>query len=174
LVKLNFDSKPDLRWLTNGSGAPGHVSVFVHNADYSITGTEHYLTIPSHVLFDDKTTARCHMLSMATPDMAVTVISHPGVIIHHPLVESGRAWELLHSPPQSGDIGDLEPLSRDNVLYLQGGGVPEGHVVDSSETSRLTALFNIESDGPTPGHPRTAAQPGAAPNNAPDPAAEKG
>lgn len=135
-----------MRWLTDGSGVPEHVSVFVHNADYSITDTKHELTVPAHVLFDDKTSDDCHTLSMATPGMAVAVVSHPGITIEHPLVKSGHAWELLHSPPRCGDIGKLEPLSRDNVRYLQGGGVPEGHVVDGSETSRPTGLFGFEVD----------------------------
>ncbi|MGY5884663.1 hypothetical protein [Modestobacter lacusdianchii] len=173
-VKLDFDSKPDLRWLTDGSGTPGHVSVFVHNIDYSATGAEHELIVPSHVLFDNGDSARCHMLSMATPNMSISVVSHPGIAIEHPLVRFGRAWELLHSPPRRGDIGDLEPLSRDNVRYLQGGGVPEGHVVDASETSRLAALFSIESDRLGPGDPATAARPASTPENAPDSAAEEG
>lgn len=146
LVKMNFDSEPDIRWLTDRSDVPAHVSVFVHNVDFSSGGTEHELTVPARVLFDDETSAECHMLSMATPGMAVAVVSHPGITIEHPLVEAGHAWELLHSPPRRGDIGDFKPLAGDSVRYIRGGSVPEGHIVDGGDASLLAGLFGYEAD----------------------------
>jgi hypothetical protein len=155
LVKLNFDSKPDVRWLTDGSGVPEHVSVFVYNADYSRTGTAHELVVPANVVLGGgKTFAQCHVLAMATSGLAVAVVSHPGVTVGHPLVASGQAWELLRSPPLRGDIGALNPLPRDYVRYLRGGGVDEGHVVDGSEVSSLTALFGSHADRLPPEPPR--------------------
>lgn len=146
LVNLNFETKPDLRWLTDGSPVPAHVSVFVYNADFTRSGTEHELVLPAHVLFDDKTSADCHVLSMATPGLGIAVASHPGVVIEHPLVGTGRAWEVLHDPPRRGDIGRLKPVQRDVVRFLRGGGVPEGHVVDGSEFSWLTGMFDYQAD----------------------------
>lgn len=146
LVNLNFETKPDLRWLTDGSPVPGHVSVFVYNADFMRTGTEHELVLPAHVLFGDKVSAECHVLSMSTPGLGISVVSHPGVVIKHPLVGKGRAWEVLHNPPRRGDIGRLKAVQRDAVRFLRGGGVPEGHVVDGSEVSWLTGLFDYEAD----------------------------
>lgn len=144
LVNLNFETRPDLRWLTDGSPVPDHVSVFVYNADFTRTGTEHELVLPARVMFDDKTSAACHMLSLATPGLGVAAVSHPGVVVRNPLVKGGRAWEVLHDPPRRGDIGRLKPVQRDAVRFLRGGGVPEGHVVDDSESSWLTGLFDYE------------------------------
>lgn len=90
---------PDLRWLTDGTGVPDHVSVFVHNANMNVEDTESALSIPIQVNFNDGRTAHCHLLSMATPGLCVTVVSHPGIEITHPMVKKRRAWELLHSPP---------------------------------------------------------------------------
>jgi hypothetical protein len=91
---------PDLRWLTDGTGMSDCVSVFVYNADMTIADTEFDLSIPGQVNFDDGRTAHCHVLSMATPGLCVTVVSHPGIKITHPMVEKRQAWELLHSPPR--------------------------------------------------------------------------
>lgn len=146
LVNLNFETNPDLRWLTDGSPVPDHVSVFVYNADFTRTGTEHELVLPARVNFDDKSSADCHVLSMATPGLGIAAVSHPGVVIKHPLVSSGRAWEVLHNPPRRGDIGRLKPVQRDVVRFLRGGGVPEGHVVDGSEFSWLTGLFDYKAE----------------------------
>jgi hypothetical protein len=120
--------------------------VFVYNADFTRTGTEHELVLPAHVMFNDKTSADCHVLSMATPGLGIAAVSHPGVVVRHPLVNDGRAWEVLHNPPRRGDIGRLKPVQRDVVRFLRGGGVPEGHVVDGSEFSWLTGLFGCEAD----------------------------
>lgn len=160
LVQWHFDSLPDVRWLTDGSGVPRHVSAFVHNVDYSKAGTKHELVIPAHVLFDDGSSADCHVMSLATAGIAVAVVSHPGVTLEHPLVNSGHAWELLHAPPCRGDIGKLKPLSRDIVRYLRGGGVPNGHVADGSETARVTGLFGYGADqqAPTTSQARLAAR----------------
>lgn len=146
LVNLNFETRPDLRWLTDGSSVPDHVSVFVYNADLTRTGTEHELVLPAHVNFADKSCADCHVLSMATPGLGIAAVSHPGVVLRHPLVEEGRAWEVLHSPPRRGDIGRLKPVQHDVVRFARGGSVPEGHVVDGSGFSRLTGLFHYEAD----------------------------
>jgi hypothetical protein len=78
--------------------------------------------------------------------MCVTVVSHLGITIRHPMVEAGHAWELLHAPPEQGDLGDLEPLSAKHVTYTRGGGVPGGHVVDDSEYKYLITLFGYERD----------------------------
>lgn len=149
LVRWHFESAPDVRWLTDGNGIPDHVSVFIHRADFKKAGTRHELVVPAHVFMDDGTIADCHVLSLATPGMAVTAVSSPGVTIEHPLVASGHAWELLHTPPAGGALQRLRPLPRDVVRFVRGGGVPEGHIVDGSEMARLTALFGYEASSAT-------------------------
>src|SRR3954447_22824835 len=144
LVNLNFETQPDLRWLTDGSQVPDHISCTTPISRR--LAPRHELVLPAHVLFDDKTTADCHVLSMATPGLGVAVVSHPGVVINHPLVKDGRAWEVLHNPPRRGDIGNLRPVQRDVVRFLRGGGVPENHVVDGSEFSWLIGMFDYEGD----------------------------
>lgn len=146
LVNLNFETNPDLRWLTDGSPVPDHLSVFVYNADFTKTGTEHELVLPAHVLFDVGTAADCHVLSLATPGLGIAVVSHPGVVINHPLVKNGRAWEVLHNPPRRGDIGNLKQVAPDIVRFLRGGSVPEGHLVDGSEFSWLSGMFDYQAD----------------------------
>jgi hypothetical protein len=144
LVNLNFETKPDVRWLTDGSQVPDHISCTTPISRR--LAPRHKLVLPAHVLFDDKTTADCHVLSMATPGLGVAVVSHPGVVINHPLVKDGRAWEVLHNPPRRGDIGNLRPVQRDVVRFLRGGGVRENQVVGGSEFSWLTGMFDYEGD----------------------------
>lgn len=147
-IRYAFDPPmPDLRWLTDGSGVPGHVSLFVHNADMDDDKTEFQLSIPAQVHSDEGNTSHCHVLSMATPGLCATVVSHPGITLDHPMVRQGQAWELLHSPPRRGDLSTLPPLSRMHVRYVRGGGVPDGHVADESEFKFLSALFGYESEG---------------------------
>lgn len=145
-VDLTFATPmPDVAWLALEAAPPSHVSVFMHNADLSLTGMGHDLVIPAQVHFEDGAKAHCHVLSLATSGMCVTVVSHPGIAIRHPMVEAGEAWELLHGAPGSGDLRDLKPLSAKHVNITRGGGVPAGHVVDDSDHTFLITLFGYES-----------------------------
>lgn len=146
LVNWHFESAPDVRWLTDGTRIPNHLSAFIHRADLKKVGARRELIVPARVSMDDGRVANCHVMSLATQGMAVTVVLHPGMTIEHPLVASRDAWELIRSPPAQGDLGRLEPLPPDAVRFVCGGGVPEGHIVGDSETSRLTALFAHETD----------------------------
>lgn len=147
LVRWDFETTPQVEWLGSAEGGvPDHVSVFVHRADYLKSRPRHELVLPAKVLLADGISADCHVLSLATPGIAVAVVSHPGITVNHPLVEAGHAWELLHSPPARGNLDHLKAFPRDTVRFVRGGGVPEGHVVDGSEIARLTAIFGYEPD----------------------------
>jgi hypothetical protein len=71
----------------------------------------------------------------------VTVISHPGMTIVHPLVERGEAWELIRNAPEAGDLAQLPEYGHRRVVIRQGLLVHEGFQVDSSSTSRLMSLI---------------------------------
>lgn len=70
LAKMSFDgAPPDLKWLTDGSGPPEHLSVFVHRTDLATQETEYDLVVPAQVHFPGGATEHCHMLTIATPGL---------------------------------------------------------------------------------------------------------
>lgn len=136
---------PDYERMVDGTGPPADLSVFVFNAVLSAGPEEPVfrLALPAAVLHEDGTTRHCHTLSLATPGLCVTVVSHPGATVDHPLVRRGEAWELLRSPPDGGDLSGLPAFSHKHVAFARGGGIPAGHVIDESGFSYLSGLFGI-------------------------------
>lgn len=135
---------PDYSWMVDGSPAPDHLSVFVHHATMEPGEPEAVLGVPEHVQMADDSVSVSHVFQIATPDLAVAVVSHPGMTIVHPLVERGEAWELLRGAPPLGDLASLPQFGHRRVVFRQGLLVHEGFQIDSSETSRLLSIFAHE------------------------------
>lgn len=151
-AKLGFDGPArDLKWLVDGSGPPNDLSIFVHRTDATKEDSKYDLVVPGQVFFDDGATSHTHVLTLATPGLCVTLVSHPGLTLKHPMVERGEAWELLHSAPRWGNLRRLRSRSHKYVRYIRGGGVPSGHSVDESAPSFLTGLLDYsEAQQPEP------------------------
>jgi hypothetical protein len=146
-IAVRFDgTPPDNSWMVKSSGPSSHLSLWVFNATMTCADSPFTLVLPSAVVAADGSRARCHVLSLATPGLCVTVVSHAGLRIDHPLVERGQAWELLHNPP-SGDLSQLPQLAYDTITWVRGGAVQPAHVVGANQSSQLEALFSYEDDG---------------------------
>jgi hypothetical protein len=146
-VAVRFDGPPpDYAWMVDGSGPPTDLSLFVFDASMEKAQPEFDLVIPAGVRRADHTTVPCHVMNLATPNIGICVVSHPGLSITHPLVEQEVAWELLHSAPDNANLSDLDQRSYTAVSWMRGGIVPEGHQVNSSEVSQHAAMFGYESD----------------------------
>ncbi|GCD88771.1 hypothetical protein [Nocardioides sp. LS1] len=142
---IRFEGRPpDYSWMVDGSPPPNHLSVFVHHTSMQAGETEAVLGVPEHVQRFDGSVSVSHVFQIATPDLAVAVVSHPGMTIVHPLVERGEAWELLRDPPLLGDLASLPQFGHRRVVFRQGLLVNEGFQIDSSETSRLLSIFAHE------------------------------
>jgi len=137
---------PDYTWMVDGSPAPQHLSVFIHHASTDPGQTEATLGVPEHVEMSDGTVQVSHLFQIVTPEMAITVVSHPGMSIVHPLVKHGEAWELLHGAPGTGDLASLPKYGHRVVVFRQGFLAHEGFQIDSSETLRLASLFPHETE----------------------------
>ena len=145
-VAVRFDgTPPDYGWMVSGSSPPSHLSLWVFNATMTRADSPFTLVLPSEVVAADNSRTLCHVLSLGTPGLCATVVSHPELCIENPLVERGQAWELLHNPP-SGDLSQLPQLAYDTIAWCRGGSVRPGHVVGSNQSSQLEALFGYEDD----------------------------
>lgn len=151
-VAVRFDdAPPDYTWMVNGSAPPSDMSLWVFNGTMAKSHPEFTLVLPSTVTMLDGANSLCHELSLATPGLCVTAVSHPGISIDHPLEKRQDAWELLHSPPQEGDLSQLRALPYNTVAWVRGGKVPHGHRVGPDQTSQLMAMFEYEADEVQPG-----------------------
>jgi hypothetical protein len=132
--------------MVNGSAPPSDMSLWVFNGKMTKSHPEFTSVLPGAVTMLDGANSLCHELSLATPGLCVTVVSHPGISIDHLLVKRRDAWELLHNPPQEGDLSQLRALPYNTVAWVRGGKVPHGHRVGSDQTSQLMAMFGYEAD----------------------------
>lgn len=136
--------QPDYAWMVNNSPAPTDLSVFVHHASMSPGTTVATLGVPETVDMADGSTRHSHVFQVTTPELAVSVVSHPGMTIDHPLVARGEAWELLRAAPNIGDLAHLPMRGHRTVVFRQGIRAREGFLIDSSETSRLMSILAHE------------------------------
>ncbi|WIY05574.1 hypothetical protein QRX60_17615 [Amycolatopsis mongoliensis] len=150
-IAIRFDNPPhDYRWMVDGSSPPVDLSLWVFRGAIEDSESEFTMVLPDSVAMRSGSTALCHELSLVTEGLCVTVVSHPGVSIDHPLVNRQDAWELLHNPPQRGDLSKLRSLPGKAVSWMRGEKVPEGHSVGPDQFSRLTAMIGYESDDVLP------------------------
>lgn len=135
---------PDYKWMVDGSPTPTGLSVFVHHASLEHGTIGATLAVPEHVQMADGSLQVSHVLQIVTPDISVSVVSHPGMTVVHPLVERGEAWELLRGAPPSGDLASLPQYPYGHVVFRKGLRAHEGFQIDASETSRLMSFFAHE------------------------------
>ena len=144
-VAIRFNrSTPEYGWMVDGLPAPVDLSVFVHHSSMEPGETEAVLGVPEHIGLADGSVRASHLFQIVTPDIAVAVVSHPGMTVAHPLVERGDAWELLRGAPQNADLASLPLLGHRRVVFRQGLLVHEGFQIDSGESSRLMSIFAHE------------------------------
>lgn len=148
-VRLDPDAPPpDYAWLSAGTGPPADLSVWIHNTALQETAQHHVMRVPCAATSPDGTLTHCHELSLATQGACVTLLSHPGGTVDHPLAAQGHAWELLHLPPEDGsDLSTMPSISHREVFWLRSGVRPTGYTIaDESNDPEwpLKELFNIE------------------------------
>lgn len=144
---------PDYTWLVDGSPPPSHLSLFVFRADVSLRSTKYRLAIPELVTGPAGEMDACHVLALAMPGLSVALVSHPGIIIDHPLVSRGEAWELLRGSPPNGDFATLPQHSYQVLQMPRRGSVSRGHIVDTGAASTLTTLLEAPTETPSVGRP---------------------
>lgn len=151
-ARIEFDGPmPDYSWMVDGSAPPSDLSLFVFRADMESDEEKFRLVLPSSVLNDDGTVAQVHVFSVAMEGISVTVVSHPGTVVEHPMVKIGEAAELLHSPPDEFDLSSLPHRGHHYVRYLRGGAIPCGETIDESDLSFLrTYLGHSRSEDSSP------------------------
>lgn len=142
-IRFN-NAPPEYKWMVDGTSAPADLSVFVHRSSMDAGQTEAVLGVPEYVAEGNGGVRVSHVFQIVTPDIAVAVVSHPGMTVVHPLVERGEAWELLRGSPSTGDLASLPMFGHRRVVFRQGLLAHEGFQIDSSETSRLTSLIAHE------------------------------
>jgi hypothetical protein len=130
--------------MVDSSPTPLDLSVFVHHGSMETGAVGAILAVPEHVQMADGSVRVSHVFQITTPDVSVSVVSHPGMTVVHPLVERGEAWELLRGAPQGGDLASLPQYGHGYVVFRQGVRAQEGFQIDGSETSRLMSLIAHE------------------------------
>jgi len=130
--------------MVDSSPTPLDLSVFVHHGSMETGAVGAILAVPEHVQMADGSVRVSHVFQITTPDVSVSVVSHPGMTVVHPLVERGEAWELLRGATQGGDLASLPQYGHGYVVFRQGVRAQEGFQIDGSETSRLMSLIAHE------------------------------
>jgi hypothetical protein len=108
---------PDISWLTNGEPPPEGLSLWVFRASAEPAAPTYRMSVPRLVRVPDGDPVTFHFLQVSMDGLSVTLLSHPGWTVQHPLVERGHAWELLRDPPEGGDLTLLPKLSRTVVQW---------------------------------------------------------
>lgn len=118
-IVARFDAADqlDLRWLTDGSPVPDGLSLYAYRVDLDDTSIHHTVPIPSVVTDATGNRTYFHFLHFATQGVGFSLVSHPGWPVEHPLVTSGSAWELLHSPPPSDSDLSLLPVFGPRAIW---------------------------------------------------------
>jgi len=112
-----YDEPPGLTWLTNGAPVPEGLSLWVFNSSLDPGDVMHRVPIPRVVRYSAAGNAHFHLLMQAEEGICVTLVSHPGWRILHPLVEAGVAWELLRDTPPDADLSALPRLGYKAVRW---------------------------------------------------------
>lgn len=148
---VRFDAQappPDCAWLSKAARPPVDLSVWIHNTALQETEPNHVMRVPRAAVSPDGTLAHCHELTLATPGACVTLLSHPGGTVDHPLVAQGHAWELLRSPPADGsDLSAMPSLSDRDVFWFRSRERPTGYTITDESNDpewRLKELFGTD------------------------------
>lgn len=147
---------PDYKWMVDNLPVPPDLSVFVHHTSMEPGVTESFLGVPEHVAMTDGTTRRSHVFQIVMPDISVTVVSHPGMTIRHPLVEKDEGWELLRGAPKKGDLASLPQYGHRTVVFRRGLLAHEGFQIDTSDESRLLSFIGHQVEQVPEVYPRIA------------------
>jgi hypothetical protein len=83
---------------------PADLSLWVFNGTLANDTTRYRVLVPGTVISADGSRTDFHFMMLGTEGLCVTLLSHPGWPVEHPLVQVGHAWELLHDPPDRGDL----------------------------------------------------------------------
>lgn len=111
-IAIRYESEPpDYRWMVDGSPVPAGLSLWVFNGTNKEVRPACSVPVPRWVTEPDGSTTDFHFMMLGTEGLCVTLLSHPGWPIQHPLVVRGEAWELLHDPPTSGDLSSQPRLA---------------------------------------------------------------
>jgi hypothetical protein len=135
-VAVRFDSsEPDYTWMIDGSPPPADLSLWVFNGTFDDATTRYKVPVPRSVVGADGNRTVFRFMMLGTEGLCATLLAHPGWPVRHPLVEEGQAWELLHDPPESGELSCLSRLGCKTVAWTTfvptlidgvhlGGGLP--------------------------------------------------
>lgn len=104
----------DFAWLVNGDPPPSDLSLWVFRASQTKGARQARVLFPRSVRTSDGELAFFKLSSLSLEGISVTLAWHPGWAVAHPLVTTGQAWELLHSP-KTGNLADL-PLLPMNAI----------------------------------------------------------
>ncbi len=75
-ARIALDGRlPDIKWMSDGTGPPDRLSVFVHNTDLAVAAAVHKLAVPAVVYNDDGTPSGCHVLSLLSVAVVFTLES---------------------------------------------------------------------------------------------------
>jgi hypothetical protein len=117
-IAVRFDSgQPDYAWMINGGSPPKGLSLWVFNGTLMDETQQYRVPVPRAVISADGSRTDFHFMMLGTEGLCVTLLSHPGWPVEHPLVQKGHAWELLHSPPEGGDLSSLPMLGCKTVAW---------------------------------------------------------
>lgn len=138
-------STEDFAWLINGDPPPADLSLWVFRAKQVKGVPEAKALFPRSVKTSAGELTVFKMSTITLDGISVTLAYHPGWKVDHPLVESGDAWELLHSA-SAGDLSDLPLLPMNAIQWSRPWlELADGVSLDSS----LPHLGAIE-DSPIP------------------------
>lgn len=144
---------PDYKWMVTGAPPPPDLSLWVFRAKIEKSSPRFTLVVPREITHPDGSTTSCQTLSLATPGLNVTLMNHPGLIIDpvdHPLVARAEAWELLHNPPQSGDLAQLPEMPHHSIAWVPGPPRKAGWRIGAGAEAVLEAFFGpVDEDDPT-------------------------
>jgi len=107
---------PTYHWLVNGGPPPASLSLWVFNASEAKEAATWVLPVPRTVYTSDGLSADYTFLRHGGRGLSATLLEHPGWPVDHPLVASGQAWELIHSP-HAGDLSSLPPHSHEVISW---------------------------------------------------------
>lgn len=109
---------PDISWLFKGADPPGDLSLWVFNASLTPAQPSHGVVVPRVVHTPGADPVTFHFIKVVDVNgPCLTLLSHPGWPVKHPLVDQGQAWELLRDPPSSGNLSLLPQLSDDVIAW---------------------------------------------------------
>lgn len=145
-------NKEDFSWLVNGDSPPPDLSLWIFRASQTKGAREARVLFPRSVRTSDGELVSFKLSTLTLEGISATLAWHPGWAIAHPLVMSGQAWELLHSP-KAGDLADLPLLPMNAIEWsrpwlelaygvrLDGSLPPLGEITDSPIPADLIDLI---------------------------------